>query len=349
MRLVLAACFFCSFLMGCTDKPASPAPIVQPAKVITVQSPSTQSRELPGVVRASQRVDLAFQVPGRLISFELKEGQMVRAGQVLAKLEAADYQSNVDAARAERDQAQANYERAQELIEKDFISKMDFDKLKAGFEIASSNLDRAEKALNDTRMIAPFGGVVARKYVDNYAEVQAKQPILSLQDKENLEIVVNISESLLARSNRPKAVDISAHFDALPGREFPLYIKEFTTEADPQTQTFQYVLGIKERGDANLLPGMTASVRAQRAASEVNTTLTIPLQAVTAGPNQSHAVWRVDADNRVHRQPVILGDPAGSDSITLLNGLQAGDVIVVAGLSALSEGLEIKPIREVRY
>ncbi|UTA47269.1 efflux RND transporter periplasmic adaptor subunit [Simiduia sp. 21SJ11W-1] len=336
-------------VLSCSKAPQPAAPVVQPAKVITVQSPSAINRELPGVVRASQRVDLAFQVPGRLVQFNLKEGQMVRAGQVLAKLDAADYQSNVDAARADRDQAKANYDRAQELIAKDFISKMDFDKLKAGFEIANSNLDRAEKALNDTHLVAPFTGVVARKYVDNYAEVQAKQPILSLQDKDNLEIVVNISESILARSSQPQAIEISAHFDALPGKEFPLFVKEFTTEADPQTQTFKYVLGINGRGDANLLPGMTASVRAKKPAAASGNLLTIPLQAVTLGPNKSHVVWRLDEQNRVHRQAVILGDPVGSKSITLLNGLKAGDVIVIAGLGALTEGLEVKPVTEVRY
>lgn len=351
MRVFLLLCTGL-LLASCGEAPPPPAKVIQPVKVISVQNNSGQTRELPGVVRASQRVDLAFQVPGRLEVFDLKEGQTVKQGDLLAQLDDADYKSSVSAARAERDQAKANFARAEEMIKKDFISKMDYDKLKAAAEISQSNLDKASKALRDTRLVAPFSGVVARKYVDNFTEVQAKQPIISLQDKDNLEIVVNISENLLARAvtrDDPSALEISARFDALPDRSFALFIKEYTTEADPTTQTFQYVLGISDRQGVNLLPGMTANVSAINHQAADNAISVIPLQALATNNAGEKIVWRLDADNRVQPVPVVSGQILGTHNIQILEGLNEGDVIAIAGLSTLSAGLQVKPITEVRY
>lgn len=339
-----------ALIAGCTEKNTQPHHVVQPVKVIQVTAGGAMSRNIPGVVRASQRVDLAFQVPGRLTRFSLKEGQSVKQGQIIGALDNADYKATLDAARADAEQAKGNFERAEELIAKDFISKMDYDKLKAGYEIARSNLAKAEKAFNDTQLLAPFSGVVARKYVDNFEEIQAKQPIISLQDKENLELVVNVSENLLARSRNQdrSALTMVANFDALPDTRFELFIKEFTTEANPTTQTFQYVLGIKDRQGVNLLPGMTANVTVTDS-SDSSQALVVPLQAIAADTNGNKIVWRLNADNRVSPQAVTLGLPMGSENIQILDGLNAGDVVAVAGLSALTEGLEVKPITEVRY
>ncbi|BFM10488.1 efflux RND transporter periplasmic adaptor subunit [Simiduia litorea] len=336
-------------ISACSEKPVPKKPVIQPAKVMVVQTGDSLTREIPGVVRASQRVDLAFQVSGRLVKFALKEGQAVKEGELLGSLDSADYKSAADAARADRDQAKGNFERAQELIEKDFISKMDFDKLKANYEIAKSKMEQAEKAYSDTELKAPFTGVVARKYVDNFAEVQANKPVISLQDKENLEIVVNISENILARHAGRTDLSIAAHFDSVPDKTFALFIKEFTTEANPTTQTFQYVLGIKDRQGVNLLPGMTANVSVTDNNSSKEFTPIIPLHAITTDGKGNKAVWLVDADNKVKHGVVELGFPVGSDSIQITQGLSEGDVIVTAGLSALSEGLEIKPMTEVRF
>lgn len=339
-----------ALIAGCSEKPAPTHQVVQPVKVIQVNAGGAMSRDLPGVVRASQRVDLAFQVPGRLTSFNLKEGQSIKQGETIGALDNTDYKATLDAARADADQAKANFDRAEELIAKDFISKMDYDKLKAGYEIARSNLAKAEKAYNDTRLLAPFSGVVARKYVDNFEEIQAKQPIISLQDKDNLELVVNVSENLLARSRNEDRSNLAmvANFDALPDFHFELFIKEFTTEANPTTQTFQYVLGIKDRQGANLLPGMTANVTVTNR-NHSEQVLVVPLQALAADTDGNKIVWRLDAENRVSAQPVSLGLPVGSNKVQILDGLNPGDTVAIAGLSSLTDGLEVKPITEVRY
>ena len=253
------------FISACS-KPAPPprAEIVQPVKVIRIGSDQTSLvREFPGVVRASQRVDLAFQVPGQLVKFNMKEGQQVKVGDFLGEIDKTDYQASFDAARAQLNSAQANFDRAQELIKENFISQSDLDRLTSNLELSRSNFSKAEKALKDTRLLAPFSGSVARTYVENFEDVLAKQTILSLQDNNNLEIVVDVSETLVARRNPGADLSLKARFESFAEREFDVILKEFSTEANPSTQTFQLVLGLMDTQGTNILPGMTALVHAE--------------------------------------------------------------------------------------
>lgn len=321
---------------------------VQPAKVFTVGEQFSQSREIPGTVRAAQRSDLSFQVPGKIVEFSVKEGQQVAEGDVLGRLDDSDYQSTVNAARAERDKNKANFDRAEELIVDNFISQSDYDKIKASFDVSTANLERKEKAYDDTKMVAPFTGVVARTFVQNFEDVQAKQPILSLQDTTDLELVVAVSETLVARRQKNPNMELSARFDALPNRVFNLYLKEFATEADPQTQTFEVVVGLTDKNVSSILPGMTATVTISQV-DEVSGPLVIPLIALVAGEGNANSVWKVGAGNKLTRQVVTTASLSGVDRIEIISGLIPGDRIVTAGLSSLTEGKEITPIAEVSY
>jgi RND family efflux transporter MFP subunit len=336
---------------SCQEQESQEPRAVRPAKVITVGERSAMSREIPGTVRASQRVDLAFQVAGRIVEFRVKEGQVVAEGELLARLDDSDFQSAVNAAEAEADKNSANFDRAKELIVKQFVSQTDYDRIKAAYDVSVANLEKAQKALNDTRLTAPFSGTIARTLVENFEDVQAKQPVLSLQDQGELEIVVAISETLIARRDDRAQVSLKARFDALPEQTFDLYIKEFATEADPRTQSYEYVLGIKDKNLANLLPGMTATVNAKRldTDSETASELVIPLTALVAGAEGESSVWAVASDNTVKRHAVVTGQLVGADQIEIVSGISRGDIIVVAGTSALSEGMVVKPIGNVSF
>ena len=338
-------------IVSCQEQESQAPTVIRPAKVITVGERSSMAREIPGVVRASQRVDLAFQVAGRIMEFPVKEGQVVAEGELLARLDDSDFQSAVDAAVAEADRNSANFDRAEELIEKEFVSQTDYDRIKAAYDISVADLERAQKALNDTRLAAPFSGTIARTLVENFEDIQAKQSILSLQDQGDLEIVVAISETLIARRDETNQLSIVARFDALPEQTFDLHVKEFATEADPRTQSYEYVLGIKDKNLANLLPGMTATVLAERldTGSETAGALVIPLTALVAGADGGSSVWAVAADNTVIRKAVVTGQPVGADRIEIAGGIDRGDVIVVAGTSALTEGMVVKPIADVSF
>lgn len=337
-------------LVACSEEPERGAPVVQPVKVIVIGGPdATVKREFPATVRASERAQMAFQVPGKLVELPVKEGQSVSRGDLLARLDDADYQANLAAARAAVTQTEGNFRRAQELIEKNYVSQAEFDKIRADYDVARSNLAKAEKAVRDTRLEAPFDGVVARILVDNFQEVQAKSPVASLQNNAALELLVNVPESLILKRDENAAVDLYATFEAIPGQRFDLAIKEFATEADPATQTFQYVMSLQGTGDHNLLPGMTASVHVAATSARRGQRVLIPLSALVAGADGGKSVWRVANDNTVSRVPVSVGELSGDDSIAVLSGLETGDQVVVAGTSMLVDGMAVKPVSTIEF
>lgn len=309
------------------------------------------SREFPGIVRAAQRVTMAFQVPGRLIEFPVKEGQQVTEGDQLGLLDESDYRSNLAAAQADLSRTEANFNRAKELVEKNYVSQAEYDSIEASYNIALSNVSKARKALNDTRLVAPFDGVVARTFVQNFEEVQAKEPVLSLQNNNELEVTVSVPESLVVRRNEGDQIRLEGAFEGIPGKTFPLTVKEFSTVASEDTQTFEYVLSIEQTEGYNLLPGMTAIVMAEKtaAASDAEGPITIPLSALAANQDDRASVWLVGPDNRVSQHPVVTGELTGNSDITIVSGLNVGDTLVTAGVSKMSEGLEVHPIDKVEF
>ena len=339
-------------IAGCNEPPpAGQREIVQPAKVLTIGAGAGRdARRFPGTVRAAQRVDLAFQVAGQLIEFPVKEGQSIRQGQRLGQLDKRDYQSNFDAAIAQRVKLAANLKRADELIDKKFISDAEYDRIKADYDIAVSNVEKQQKALEDTELTAPFAGTIAKTYVDNFQDVNAKQPIISLQDNSALEVVVNIAESLIVRRQESDRLQLLVKFDSIPEAGFVARIKEFATEADPQTQTYRYILAMEGIEGYNLLPGMTASVEATRLNTQGGSAVVqVPVAALANDGKNQISVWVVDDNNQVHRRQVVTGELRGEASIQILSGLNQGDRIVTAGVHAMREGRTINPIDEVVY
>jgi len=341
-------------VVGCSkDNVALQRTVIQPAKVMVVKGASNAiNRQIPGTVRASQRVQLAFHVAGQLEYFPLKEGQKVTKGEVLGRLDDRDYRSNLSAAMAEFSKNRANVKRTEELLATKFISQAEYDGLKAAQDVAASNLDKANKALDDAELKAPFTGTIAKRYVENFQDIQAKQPIVSLQDNSQLEVVISVSESLISKHNLDddKGLTLSARFKAFPNQDFELFVKEYSTEADSKTQTFDIVLGIKKTDGIALLPGMTANVHAQIASTlEQADTFLVPLHAVVADEEENPFVWVVSqSGDTVSRKPIALGDLKGNDSVEAM-GLEVGDVVVVGGVTKMREGKVIRPIEKVAY
>lgn len=348
---------FVSFcLIGCSEKPQEVKQVIRPVKTMIVGGASRDfERIFTASVRASDRVELAFQVPGKLMELPVKKGQKVEQDDLIGRLDPRDYQSNLQSAQAQYDKALANYKRGDELVKKGFISRTDYDRLIARRDVTAAELDKAKKALDDTSLKAPFDGVVAQRFVENFTEVRAKQEIVSLQDSSLLELVVYIPEHIVAmmRQDGPARAKIFAEFDAIPGEQFPLTIKEFSTQADAKTQTFEYVLTMPRPEGRNILPGMTANVRAKGTEideSKIPASFTIPAIAVFADKESQAHVWIIrQPDNTAHARQVTTGQLSGTDQIEILAGIESGEMIAIAGVSQLREGMQVRPVDRIDY
>ncbi len=352
--LVLTA--FPLLLVGCSqgEEPAA-VETPRPVKTVVVEAPEAGGvRRFPARIDALNKAELSFRVPGTIQELPVKEGDRVEEGQLLAALDPTDFEIAVKDAQASFDRADSDYKRAQELVKKDFISRSDFDAKEAQFKNAQAALEQAKQDLSYTKLTASFPATVAKRYVQRFEEVQAKQPVLAVHDSSQLEVKIDVPENVILRlrppgSDRPQTgrVPVTASFDNRPGKEFDLTMREVATRADPATQTFQVTFTMPAPKDFLVLPGMTATVTADFSKVAVSDSVFyLPAAAVTADESLGPFVWVVgEKQMRVHKTPVKVGRLVGW-SIEIKGGLEPGSRVVTAGVGYLAEGMKVRLLPE---
>jgi len=321
--------------------------VTRPVKLFNVAA-ETSRREIkyPGRVRASRRVDLAFRVAGPLIELPVNEGQSMKKGELIARILPRDFETEVAKARASELDARQQFQRYRDLYVKKQVSKADFDKYKSQADIALARLQDAKNSLSDTYLKAPFDGVIAVRYIENYEDVLAKEPIVSIQDISKVEVLVDVPESVMTNIKQGSAKNIIAEFSVAPGKQYPLTMREFSTQADPRTQTYQVTLLMTQPEDITVLPGMTANVAGTTgAAPEEVTRIIIPAMAVFADETGNSHIWTVNRETMtVHRRQVTAGTLSGASDILIISGLEPGETIAVSGVTQLRENMKIRDL-----
>jgi RND family efflux transporter MFP subunit len=338
-----------SLLAGCSggEEPQKAAPVARPVKMVTVGGDAAAlTRSFPGRVAAGNQVDLSFRVGGRLVELAVGEGDSVKKGQVVARLDSRDFGIRVNSAQAQFDQADADFERLSTLYEKEAVAKAQLDQARAGRDVARAALDDARADLSDTRLRAPFAANVGAKFADNFEDVQAGQPILSLVGVDSIEVEVDLPESVIAqvRLDEHATYRVWAEFDSANGREFELELKELASQADPVTQTFRATFVMPQPDGINVLPGMTARVSGTREGGEaIDATLVVPAAAVVSGEAGAVHVWVVDETAMtVSKRTVTAGSLVGADQIEIVEGLEPGETIAVSAVSRLRDGMQVR-------
>jgi RND family efflux transporter MFP subunit len=254
------------------------------------------------------------------------------------------FKARVSAAQSEFERAKIDLERYQRLWETEqAVARSEVDDRRSRLEVARTNLAAAEQDLADTLIRAPFSGVVTRRRLETFANVQAKQAIAELQDLGSLEVVIHVPQRLLR--NEGSRAEALAFFEEREDLPVPVVLKSYATESDPTTQTYEVVLALKSRPPGlTLLPGMSVTVLPFAAKAEpADTGLSIPLTAIATDATGGKFVWVVDAGGQVTRSDVVLGDMRGGQ-VSVASGLNAGERIVTAGVSALREGMKVRPL-----
>ena len=307
-------------------------------------SNKTSSLRFPGRVRAAQRADLTFNVPGQVIELPVEEGQLINKGDLVARLDDANYKIQMRSALAKYNKTRTDYSRVEQLWQRSqAVAKAEVDKQRTAMDVAQADYALAKKNFDDTRLVAPFTGVITKRYVENYSNVEDKEPIVSLQDLNDLEIVINVPERVVR--NTPKKVVGYAVFADQPEKLLPVTLKSFSSDSDSQTQTYEVVLALDPGYDITVLPGMSVDVVPQQAAADVAVgQVTVPLKAIFSSADGVTGVWVFNPEtSRVTLQAVELGDVLGAD-VVVLNGLVGGEQIATAGVGQLRDGMLVRPL-----
>jgi RND family efflux transporter MFP subunit len=242
--------------------------------------------------------------------------------------------------------AQEDYNAAVQMVEKSTTGRdEDIDAQEAQVRALEARVVEANLQLEDATLRAPYDGVIARRLVEENQSVRAKEPVVNFQDAEEIEVLVDVPETVMAADLRTAdIVRLVAEFSAAPGLQFPAHIKEIAQQADPTTQTFQVRVGLEAPSGVRILPGMTGTVTATyRRASILGNPILVPVAAVSHDAAAEQVVWVLGPEGTVTRRPVKLGAATG-DRVQVTDGLQPGDRIAVAGVSFLHDGMRVRDL-----
>ena len=339
---------------GCEQEEVSTEEVARPIKMFIVQgNAGEESYEYLGKISPDQESRMAFEVDGRIVKFPADEGHRVRKGTILAKLDARDYQAEFDKEIARVRETKAEYERQAALYEARNTSLAELQVAQRKFEVRKARARQARKALQDTVLRAPFAGRVAKKLVKDFQNVQAKEPVLILQDVSTLEVVVQIPEqdwvnvkpNLTFEELKEQVTQIKPLLEvsSIPNRRFPTWMKKFATMADPVTRTFEVTFSFKPPPDLSIHPGMTAKV-VMRSSGDAGTSggLKIPSSAVVSDEGGEPMFWLVSPDMIVKKQPVTMASFSGQTQIAIKSGLSPGDTIALSGVHHLRAGMKVR-------
>ena len=337
-------------LSGCQQEALEKKSVIKPVKLVKVHRTLDYiSAKIPGTVRAAQRAELSFDIPGRIVKLNAKEGRKISKGDIIAKLDDRDIKQKYHATKARLKESKATFERYQSLIKDNAIPKSSLDAAQRNYEVDLVNMKLAKKALADCTLKAYFSGTIAARYVENFQNVKAKQAIVSIEDKSTLEIVVYAPEAAIAKTKQTDIISMYASFAAITDEKFALKIKEVSEKIDPATRTYAVVFTMQPNKKFNLLSGMTANIELQiksnsNGEAKAEHKLMLPVTAVMGGSDNNSYVWIYSAvDNSVSKRQIKIGKMQGQQ-IQVLSGLELGETVVAAGVNYLAEGMIVKPL-----
>ena len=337
-------------LAGCQKHEEATAPEARPVRTVTVEkSEAGTPVSMTGRIEAKDEVNLAFRIAGRLLENNLRQGDRVEAGQVVARLEPQNEQNTLRsaeaayaAAQAAVTQAQNHFDRQDTLLQQGWTTRANHDQALKALQTAQAQVDAAQAQLKTahdlvsfTELEADAPGVVTAVGPRAGSVVQAGQMIATLARKDGRDAVFDVPQQIL-RSAPPDpevAVNLTTDTSVVAhGR-----VREVAPQADPVTRTFEVRVGLTDPPPAMLL-GATVTGQLEMQSTP---TVDIPASALTR-VNQKPAVWVVDPTNMTvspRNIEVLRFDPG---AVAVSSGLDTGEIVVTAGVQALYPGQKVR-------
>ena len=294
---------------------------------------------LPGVIEPWEKLNILSKIHGTVIKVEVSEGDKVDKGQVIARIDPADFQIAVDSARATYELADVNYKRLVSLFEQEIIAESEFDKLKAQVKTSKAALENAELMLSRCTIKAPISGVIRRLDATEGLLLGVSDPVAEILQVDRVKAVVGIPESDVALVKKIKEVNLT--IQALDDREVVGRHHFLASSPENGARLYRLELAI-ENGDNHIMPGMF--VRAQLVKRVIKDTVAVPLFTVIKREDQKFVFTEEDGVAKKH--PVELGIMEDW-LVQITKGLSPGDQVVVEGHRDIDDGYKLKTVRVI--
>ncbi|MEI5678351.1 MULTISPECIES: efflux RND transporter periplasmic adaptor subunit [unclassified Mesorhizobium] len=337
-------------LSACSQEKAETMEVIRPVKVVEIAKvDDTRRLDYSGSVKSRTETSLGFRINGKVIERNVDIGDRVKPGDVLARVDANDYELATRSAQASLMAAQKQVEttdltrkRAEQLFAKNFASKSQLEAQTLAYEqavssrdAAASSLEQAKNQVAYTDLMSGLNGIVTAINADVGQVVGTGTPVVTVAVDGEKEVQIAVPETDIAQFRIGKSVQARFWSDnalVLDGK-----VREVAGSADLQSRTFAVRVSLP--ADPRVLLGMTATIEAK--VDNANASISIPLSALGQKDGAS-VVWLVDrAAGTVHMRPVKVAD-FSDDGVRVADGLRPGDVVVAAGTQFMSENMKVK-------
>ena len=299
-------------------------------------------------VNATEHAKLAFQISGKIDAVNVKMGQTVKAGDVLATMDKENYQLAVTSNQAEFELQQAKLARSEQLIANRLISQAQYDQTYAAYKAAKTSLEQAKTDLSHTKLQAPFDGIVSLTHAKPHQFAGANQPVLNLLSNQQFDVQFNIPVPIAEqlKAQRLNENMLSVKLDNFPDLTLPARFKEIATQPDTDTNSYSVTLTVNRPATLNILPGMSGVAHIKQG-SAAPAAILLPEGAFITKPSATDdineltmpaQVWRIQPDTNQLEAITVELDAQGY----VIGGVKAGDRIVTAGAKMLQHNQQIR-------
>ena len=311
-------------------------------KVTTVSTVDYVDRDFAGMATADDAVNLAFKIAGQVASVDVSKGDYVNKGEMLAQLDPRDVELQVAADKAQYERAESQFERMRRLLSHEAVSQQEFEAAQTAYVQARSTYENSKDLLAETKLRAPFAGVIERTYVDTYQRITSGQTILRLVNPVSTTVEFTMPERSMALLS-DSLTRFFVTFDNYPSTLFSARLDTYAkTASDASGFPVSLKLNREQSAPYKISPGMTCQITI-RSADSTSSEVAIPLTAVYAPAQGGTYAWVVE-DGRVRQQRIVLGDIFGRDMVSVQQGLTQGEVVVTAGVYRLQDGERVRII-----
>jgi len=313
-----------------------------------IVEPRSLERTLPltGTLAPLNEATVKAKVVGELVAVTVREGESVKQGQVLARIDVTEVQAkvaareaDVQAARAQRTFAEKNRAQQKALLDKAFISQSAFDNIQSNYDVAVARLHAAEaelvvarKSLGDAVLVAPFSGIVSQRLAQPGERVALDAKVVSIVDLTRLQLDAAVPPAAIGQVKVGQ--EMNFRVEGFGEREFAGRIERINPAATAGSRSIS-VYAVIDNREGLLRGGMFA--QGALTLSRVDGALAVPASAVREEIGQT-IVYAIE-DGRVKKKNVQVGLPDAAGRVQVLAGLAAGDRIVRVNLGSLREGV----------
>lgn len=347
--LLVPALFALTALAACSKSEEKPLEIVRPVLSMVIEPQTTQTFGFAGSIEPQVSADLAFRLLGRVVSRDVKVGDIVSKGTTIATLDPTALELAVQAAKAELSNAEAQFtnaaaseDRQRQLLAAANTSQAVFDAAQqarqaaeAGVERAKAALAKSQEQLGYARLFSDFDGVVTATGAEVGQTVSAGQTIVTVARSDLREAVVDIPDQLTGDLAIGTSFDVI--LQSLPSIQTQATLREIAPQADASTRSRRVRLTLTDPPQAFRLGSTVTATRVAKVAP----TIELPLSALLQ-KNGGDKVWIVDEQtSSVSTRGIKIASKNGA-SFIVAEGLEAGMRVVTAGVHSLVEGQKVK-------